>query len=92
MVLAAVITAGKSTNINAKVRAGNLPTNRPMTSVPTLIRYVSEKTEPVLHLEHIQPGPQFINHTAEKLHRSRTAGRQTSAATGDTQELLDILT
>ena len=57
MVLAVVGTmkAGKSTTINAIVGQEILPNrNRPMTSVPTLIRHVPGKTEPVLHLEHIR--------------------------------------
>ncbi|END8675217.1 dynamin family protein, partial [Escherichia coli] len=52
MVLAVVGTmkAGKSTTINAIVGQEILPNrNRPMTSVPTLIRHVPGKTEPVLH-------------------------------------------
>lgn len=50
MVLAVVGTmkAGKSTTINAIVGQEILPNrNRPMTSVPTLIRHVPGKTEPV---------------------------------------------
>lgn len=96
MVLAVVGTmkAGKSTTINAIVGQEILPNrNRPMTSVPTLIRHVSGKTEPVLHLEHIQPVRNLLITLQEKL--ATPAGQQvaqTLQQTGDTRELLDILT
>ncbi|EPH0523698.1 dynamin family protein [Escherichia coli] len=96
MVLAVVGTmkAGKSTTINAIVRQEILPNrNRPMTSVPTLIRHVPGKTEPVLHLEHIQPVRNLLITLQEKL--ATPAGQQvaqTLQQTGDTRELLDILT
>ncbi|MDE8006071.1 dGTPase, partial [Escherichia coli] len=67
--------------------------NRPMTSVPTLIRHVPGKTEPVLHLEHIQPVRNLLITLQEKL--ATPAGQQvaqTLQQTGDTRELLDILT
>ena len=70
MVLAVVGTmkAGKSTTINAIVGQEILPNrNRPMTSVPTLIRHVPGKTEPVLHLEHIQPVRNLLITLQEKL-------------------------
>ncbi|HBA7293425.1 TPA: dGTPase, partial [Escherichia coli] len=66
--------------------------NRPMTSVPTLIRHVPGKTEPVLHLEHIQPVRNLLIRLQEKL--ATPAGQQvvqTLQQTGDTRELLDIL-
>ncbi|EKB2920232.1 dynamin family protein [Escherichia coli] len=96
MVLAVVGTmkAGKSTTINAIVGQEILPNrNRPMTSVPTLIRHVPGKTEPVLHLEHIQPVRNLLITLQEKL--APPAGQQvaqTLLQTGDTRELLDILT
>ncbi|MGV5952631.1 dynamin family protein [Escherichia coli] len=95
MVLAVVGTmkAGKSTTINAIVGQEILPNrNRPMTSVPTLIRHVPGKTEPVLHLEHIQPVRNLLITLQEKL--ATPAGQQvaqTLQQTGDTRELLDIL-
>ncbi|HDX7371681.1 TPA: dynamin family protein [Escherichia coli] len=95
MVLAVVGTmkAGKSTTINAIVGQEILPNrNRPMTSVPTLIRHVPGKTEPVLHLEHIQPVRNLLITLQEKL--ATPAGQQvaqTLQQTGDTSELLDIL-
>ncbi|HIB5350238.1 TPA: dynamin family protein [Escherichia coli] len=95
MVLAVVGTmkAGKSTTINAIVGQEILPNrNRPMTSVPTLIRHVPGKTEPVLHLEHIQPVRNLLITLQEKL--DTPAGQQvaqTLQQTGDTRELLDIL-
>ena len=96
MVLAVVGTmkAGKSTTINAIVGQEILPNrNRPMTSVPTLIRHVPGKTEPVLHLEHIQPVRNLLITLQVKL--ATPAGQQVSQTlqqTGDTRELLDILT
>ena len=96
MVLAVVGTmkAGKSTTINAIVGQEILPNrNRPMTSVPTLIRHVPGKTEPVLHLEQIQPVRNLLITLQEKL--ATPAGQQvaqTLQQTGDTRELLDILT
>ncbi|HAN6030354.1 TPA: dGTPase [Escherichia coli] len=96
MVLAVVGTmkAGKSTTINAIVGQEILPNrNRPMTSVPTLIRHVPGKTEPVLHLEHTQPVRNILITLQEKL--ATPAGQQvaqTLQQTGDTRELLDILT
>ncbi|WP_115448819.1 dynamin family protein, partial [Escherichia coli] len=96
MVLAVVGTmkAGKSTTINAIVGQEILPNrNRPMTSVPTLIRHVPGKTEPVLHLEHTQPVRNLLITLQEKL--ATPAGQQvaqTLQQTGDTRELLDILT
>ncbi|MBI0799938.1 hypothetical protein HCI03_02865 [Escherichia coli] len=95
MVLAVVGTmkAGKSTTINAIVGQEILPNrNRPMTSVPTLIRHVPGKTEPVLHLEHIQPVRNLLSTLQQKL--DTPAGQQvaqTLQQTGDTHELLDIL-
>lgn len=88
MVLAVVGTmkAGKSTTINAIVGQEILPNrNRPMTSVPTLIRHVPGKTEPVLHLEHIQPVRNLLITLQEKL--ATPAGQQvaqTLQQTGDT--------
>ncbi len=96
MVLAAgrTTTAGTTTTINAIVGQEILPNrNRPMTSVPTLIRHVPGKTEPVLHLEHIQPVRNLLITLQEKL--ATPAGQQvaqTLQQTGDTRELLDILT
>ncbi|EFA4036706.1 dGTPase [Escherichia coli O120:H10] len=95
MVLAVVGTmkAGKSTTINAIVGQEILPNrNRPMTSVPTLIRHAPGKTEPVLHLEHIQPVRNLLITLQEKL--ATPAGQQVAQSlqqTGDTRELLDIL-
>lgn len=77
MVLAVVGTmkAGKSTTINAIVGQEILPNrNRPMTSVPTLIRHVPGKTEPVLHLEHIQPVRNLLSTLQQKL--DTPAGQQ----------------
>ncbi|EOM9811087.1 TPA: dynamin family protein, partial [Escherichia coli] len=83
----------KSTTINAIVGQEILPNrNRPMTSVPTLIRHVPGKTEPVLHLEHIQPVRNLLSTLQQKL--DTPAGQQvaqTLQQTGDTCELLDIL-
>ncbi|EFC1714129.1 hypothetical protein FBH71_06270 [Escherichia coli] len=89
MVLAVVGTmkAGKSTTINAIVGQEILPNrNRPMTSVPTLIRHVPGKTEPVLHLEHIQPVRNLLITLQEKL--ATPAGQQvaqTLQQIGDTR-------
>lgn len=83
MVLAVVGTmkAGKSTTINAIVGQEILPNrNRPMTSVPTLIRHVPGKTEPVLHLEHIQPVRNLLITLQENSPPGRTAGRTDPAA------------
>ncbi|BBQ26427.1 dynamin family protein [Aeromonas sp. WP2-W18-CRE-05] len=58
MVLAVVGTmkAGKSTTINAIVGKEILPNrNRPMTSIPTLIRHVPRKIIPELRLDNIEP-------------------------------------
>lgn len=58
MVLAVVGTmkAGKSTTINALVGKEILPNrNRPMTSLPTLIRHVPGKVIPDLQLNNIEP-------------------------------------
>lgn len=91
MVLAVVGTmkAGKSTTINAIVGQEILPNrNRPMTSVPTLIRHVPGKTEPVLHLEHIQPVRNLLITLQEKL--ATPAGQQvaqTLQQIGDTAVL-----
>ena len=63
MVLAVVGTmkAGKSTTINAIVGKEILPNrNRPMTSIPTLIRHVPGKTIPDLQLNNIDPIIQII--------------------------------
>ncbi|OSL82240.1 hypothetical protein EAZG_04538 [Escherichia coli TA249] len=95
MVLAVVGTmkAGKSTTINAIVGKEILPNrNRPMTSVPTLIRHVPGKTEPVLHLEHIQPVRNLLITLQQKL--ATPEGQQSAQnlqQTGDTRELLEIL-
>ncbi|EML8907829.1 dynamin family protein, partial [Escherichia coli] len=95
MVLAVVGTmkAGKSTTINAIVGKEILPNrNRPMTSVPTLIRHVPGKTEPLLHLEHIQPVCNLLITLKEKIATSEGQQvAQTLQQTGDTRELLDIL-
>ncbi|EHE8224198.1 dGTPase [Escherichia coli] len=95
MVLAVVGTmkAGKSTTINAIVGKEILPNrNRPMTSVPTLIRHVPGKTEPLLHLEHIQPVCNLLITLKEKIATSEGQQvAQTQQQTGDTRELLDIL-
>ncbi|HCT7257333.1 TPA: dynamin family protein [Escherichia coli] len=94
LAVAGTMKAGKSTTINAIVGQEILPNrNRPMTSVPTLIRHVPGKTEPVLHLEHIQPVRNLLITLQEKL--ATPAGQQvaqTLQQTGDTRELLDILT
>ncbi|HGP2816485.1 TPA: dynamin family protein [Salmonella enterica] len=95
MVLAVVGTmkAGKSTTINAIVGQEILPNrNRPMTSVPTLIRHVPGKTEPVLFLKHIQPVRNLLITLQEKL--ATPEGQQVAQPlqqTGDTRELLKIL-
>ncbi|MBS9319184.1 dynamin family protein [Escherichia coli] len=95
MVLAVVGTmkAGKSTTINAIVGQEILPNrNRPMTSVPTLIRHVPGKTKPVLYLEHIQPVRNLLIILQQKL--VTPEGQQVAQSlqqTGDTRELLDIL-
>ena len=95
MVLAVVGTmkAGKSTTINAIVGQEILPNrNRPMTSVPTLIRHVPGKTEPVLYLEHIQPVRNLLITLQQKL--ATPEGQQSAQnlqQTGDTRELLEIL-
>ncbi|EQA1241641.1 dGTPase, partial [Escherichia coli] len=66
--------------------------NRPMTSVPTLIRHVPGKTEPLLHLEHIQPVCNLLITLKEKIATSEGQQvAQTLQQTGDTRELLDIL-
>ncbi|HDK1088256.1 TPA: dynamin family protein [Escherichia coli] len=95
MVLAVVGTmkAGKSTTINAIVGKEILPNrNRPMTSVPTLIRHVPGKTEPLLHLEYIQPVCNLLITLKEKIATSEGQQvAQTLQQTGDTRELLDIL-
>ncbi|CNJ08093.1 Predicted GTPase [Yersinia rohdei] len=63
MVLAVVGTmkAGKSTTINAIVGKEILPNrNRPMTSIPTLIRHVPGKQTPDLQLNNIEPIHQLL--------------------------------
>ncbi|EFM21246.1 dynamin family protein [Pantoea sp. aB] len=63
MVLAVVGTmkAGKSTTINAIVGKEILPNrNRPMTSIPTLIRHVPGKHIPDLQLNNIEPIHQLL--------------------------------
>ncbi|MBZ9579567.1 dynamin family protein [Klebsiella quasivariicola] len=63
MVLAVVGTmkAGKSTTINAIVGKEILPNrNRPMTSIPTLIRHVPGKHIPDLQLNNIEPVQQLL--------------------------------
>lgn len=63
VVLAIVGTmkAGKSTTINAIVGKEILPNrNRPMTSLPTLIRHVSGKTTPELKLANLAPLMQLL--------------------------------
>lgn len=63
VVLAIVGTmkAGKSTTINAIVGKEILPNrDRPMTSIPTLIRHVPGKTVPELHLTHLAPIEQLL--------------------------------
>lgn len=63
MVLAVVGTmkAGKSTTINAIVGKEVLPNrNRPMTSIPTLIRHVPGKIIPDLQLNNVEPIEQLI--------------------------------
>lgn len=84
MVLAVVGTmkAGKSTTINAIVGKEILPNrNRPMTSVPTLIRHVPGKNGTGPPSGTYSARPQFINQTAGKTrHSGRTASRTAPAA------------
>jgi len=70
VVLAIVGTmkAGKSTTINAIVGKEILPNrNRPMTSLPTLIRHVSGKTIPELHLANLEPLMQLLAQLNKKI-------------------------
>jgi replication fork clamp-binding protein CrfC len=70
MVLAVVGTmkAGKSTTINAIVGKEILPNrNRPMTSIPTLIRHVPGKSTPDLQLNNIEPIRQLITTLEAKI-------------------------
>lgn len=94
-VLAVVGTmkAGKSTTINAIVGREILPNhNRPMTSVPTLIRHVPGKTEPVLHLEHIQSINDLLTNLREKINTPEGQKIERKLQqNGNTDELLGIL-
>jgi replication fork clamp-binding protein CrfC len=70
MVLAVVGTmkAGKSTTINAIVGKEILPNrNRPMTSIPTLIRHVPGKHTPDLQLNNIDPIHQLLSALKKKI-------------------------
>ncbi|QSD35327.1 dynamin family protein [Pectobacterium brasiliense] len=70
MVLAVVGTmkAGKSTTINAIVGKEILPNrNRPMTSIPTLIRHVPGKHIPDLQLNNIDPIHQLLTALKNKI-------------------------
>ncbi|WP_272689348.1 dynamin family protein [Providencia sp. PROV033] len=73
MVLAVVGTmkAGKSTTINAIVGKEILPNrNRPMTSIPTLIRHVPGKIAPSLTLNNIEPIHKLISDLNKKIKTS----------------------
>ncbi|AJC64966.1 dynamin family protein [Dickeya zeae] len=70
MVLAVVgtVKAGKSTTINAIVGKEILPNrNRPMTSIPTLIRHVPGKIEPELQLNNIEPIVELLGVLQKKI-------------------------
>lgn len=78
MVLAVVGTmkAGKSTTINAIVGKEILPNrNRPMTSIPTLIRHVPGKSTPDLQLNNIEPICQLMAGLKEKITRPEGKAR-----------------
>jgi replication fork clamp-binding protein CrfC len=73
MVLAVVGTmkAGKSTTINAIVGAEVLPNrNRPMTTLPTLIRHTPGQAVPVLRLDHTGPINALMRKLVEAAARS----------------------
>ena len=95
VVLAIVGTmkAGKSTTINAIVGKEILPNReRPMTSIPTLIRHVPGKTKPELHLEHLEPIRDLL---AALTKTARTAAGkkliQAIQRDEDNKHLLDIM-
>lgn len=95
VVLAIVGTmkAGKSTTINAIVGKEILPNReRPMTSIPTLIRHVPGKTKPELHLTHLEPIQQLL---AALTKTARTAAGekliQAIQRDEDNKHLLDIM-
>jgi len=70
MVLAVVGTmkAGKSTTINAIVGTEVLPNrNRPMTTLPTLIRHTRGQIEPVLRFENDQPIHQLMGQLSQAM-------------------------
>ncbi|MDZ3971379.1 dynamin family protein [Escherichia coli] len=85
--------AGKSTTINAIVGKEILPNhNQPMTSVPTLIRHVPGKTEPVLYLKHIQGVGNLLTKLNEK--KDTPEGQEITQElqkNGNTCNLLEIL-
>jgi len=95
VVLAIVGTmkAGKSTTINAIVGKEILPNReRPMTSIPTLIRHVPGKTKPELHLTHLKPIHDLLA-ALEKSART-AAGKKLIQAIQrdeDNKHLLDIM-
>ena len=77
LVLAVVGTmkAGKSTTINAIVGREIMPNcNRPMTALPTLIRHVPGRVQPLLRPQKVQP----LNHLDCKA-RQMTVYRKRSA-------------
>lgn len=70
MVLAVVGTmkAGKSTTINALVGMEILPNrNRPMTTLPTLIRHVPGQNNPIVRFENIEPVNDLLNNLRSAL-------------------------
>ncbi|BBT95210.1 hypothetical protein WP8W19C03_19040 [Aeromonas veronii] len=96
MVLAIVGTmkAGKSTTINAIVGKEVLPNrNRPMTSIPTLIRHVPGKSTPYLHLGNVEPISKLILLLNKKIETVDGKQRVESLRKDKEKEkLLDILT
>lgn len=74
LVLAVVGTmkAGKSTAINAIIGTEVLPTrNRPMTTLPTLIRHTPGTTKPVLRFENRQPINNHASRLRDEVRKSR---------------------
>ncbi|UVO07162.1 dynamin family protein [Pectobacterium polonicum] len=92
MVLAVVGTmkAGKSTTINAIVGKEILPNrNRPMTSIPTLIRHVPGKIEPELQLNNIEPIVELLIALQKKI--ATPEGKKTVLELQKDQDNCDLL-
>ena len=79
--------SGKSTTINAIIGAEVLPTrNRPMTTLPTLIRHTPGQRQPVLRFDNTKP---LLNLAAEL--RLRTGTLESSEGRRSDAHLQDLL-